>query len=283
MQRAPEDTDLRPGDAIGPYRLAEFLGQGAVAVVFRAVSDDGRVVALKVLKDKLAADATYQRRFVHEARAASAVQHRHLVPILEAGEADGRHFLAQAFVPGGSLADRLEAEGTFAVHDVLRLAVQAGAGLDAIHANGLVHRDIKPSNIMLDTDGTARVTDFGLARGRAYTVLTRPGQIMGTLDYLAPELVKGATGTIASDIYAFGCVIYECLAGRAPFADRGLFQVAMAHLNEDPPDPAAGRVDAPPQLAAAVLIALAKDPERRPPTATAYANLLQVAVRPFEP
>jgi eukaryotic-like serine/threonine-protein kinase len=282
MQRGPDDTDLATGSMVGSYRLEEFLGQGAVAVVFRAVREtDGAVVALKVLKDKLAADATYQRRFVHEARAASAVQDPHLVPILEAGDAGGKHYLAQAFIPGRSLAERLEVERQLPVDEVLGIAAQAGAGLDALHRAGLVHRDIKPSNIMLDAQGRAMVTDFGLAKGPAYTVLTSPGQVMGTLDYLAPELIKGGAGSAASDLYAFGCVIYECIAGQPPFADRGLFQVAMAHLNEQPPDPCVGRVDLPPQLSTAVLQALAKDPAQRPPTATAFSHLLNIAIRPF--
>jgi serine/threonine protein kinase len=283
MGPAPEDTDLSPGTRIGPYRLEDFLGQGAVAVVFRAVRDDGRVVALKVLKEKLAADPVYQRRFVHEARAASEVENRHLVPIVDAGEAGGKHFLAQAFVPGRSLADRLESEKQLPVEDVFRIAAEAGAGLDALHSAGLVHRDIKPSNIMLDDRGSAMVTDFGLAKGPAYTVLTSPGQVMGTLDYLAPELIKGGAGTPASDIYAFGCVVYECVAGKTPFADRGLFHVAMAHLNEQPPDPTLARVDLPVQLSWAVLQALAKDPAKRPPTATAYAHMLRLSVKPFSP
>jgi serine/threonine protein kinase len=283
MRSPPEDTSLTPGSRVGPYTLEEFLGQGAVAVVFRAVRDDGQTVALKVLKEKLAADPVYQRRFVHEARAASEVGNRHLVPIVDAGEAGGRHFLAQAFIPGRSLADRLESEQQLPVEDVLRIAAEAGAGLDALHTAGLVHRDIKPSNIMLDEQGSAMLTDFGLAKGPAYTVLTSPGQVMGTLDYLAPELIKGGAGTPASDVYAFGCVVYECIAGKAPFADRGLFHVAMAHLNEEPPDPTLARVDLPVQLSWAVLQALAKDPARRPPTAIAYAHMLRLSVKPFSP
>jgi serine/threonine protein kinase len=249
-------------------------------LVFRAVREpDGAVVALKVLKERLAADPVYQRRFVHEARAASEVQHKHLVPILEAGEADGKHFLAVAFVAGMSLADRIDAEGPLPVEDVLRIAAEAGSGLDALHTNGLVHRDIKPSNIMLAEDGSAALTDFGLAKGPAYTVLTIPGQVMGTLDYLAPELVKGEQGSTASDMYAFGCVIYECLAGKPPFAARGMFQVAMAHLSEEPPDPAGNRPEISPELSWALLQALAKDPARRPPTAIAFAHMLRLAAR----
>ena len=281
MPAGVEETGLKTGDRIGPYHLEEFLGQGAVAVVFRAVRDDGRVVALKVLKEKLSADPVYQRRFIHEARAASEVQSHHLVPIVDAGEADGKHYLAQAFIPGRSLADRIEADGQLPIDDILRTASEGGAGLDALHAGGLVHRDIKPSNIMLDQNGSALLTDFGLAKGPAYTVLTSPGQVMGTLDYLAPELVKGGPATPASDLYAFACVIYECIAGKPPFADRGLFQVAMAHLNEQPPDPCLARVDLPMQLSWSVLQGLAKDPAQRPPGATAFAHMLRLSVKPF--
>ena len=280
MPPGSDDTGLRAGDRVGPYRLERYLGQGAVATVFKAVRDDGRIVALKVLKEKLSADAVYQKRFVHEARAASEVQSHHLVPIVDAGEADGKHYLAQAFIPGRSLADRIEAESQVPLDDVLRIAAEVGAGLDALHAGGLVHRDIKPSNIMLDEAGSALLTDFGLAKGPAYTVLTSPGQVMGTLDYLAPELVRGGPATVASDLYALACVIYECIAGRAPFGDRALFQVAMAHLNEPPPDLSLARPDLPPELSWSVLHGLAKEPAQRPPTATAFAHMLRLSVKP---
>jgi serine/threonine-protein kinase len=281
MPPGAEDPGLGAGDRIGPYRLEQFLGEGAVATVFRAIRDDGQIVALKVLKEKLSADPVYQKRFVHEARAASEVQSRHLVPIVDAGEADGKHYLAQAFIPGRSLAGRLEVEPQIPIDDVLRIAAEVGAGLDALHAEGLVHRDIKPSNIMLDEGGSALLTDFGLAKGPAYTVLTSPGQVMGTLDYLAPELVRGGPATVASDLYAFACVIYECIAGKAPFADRGLFQVAMAHLNEQPPELRLARAEVPPELSWSVAQGLAKDPAGRPPTATAFAHMLRLSVKPF--
>lgn len=136
---------------------------------------------------------------------------------------------------------------------------------------------MKPSNIMLDENDDAALTDFGLAKGRAYTVLTRPGQVMGTLDYLAPEMIKGGRATAASDIYALGCVAFECLAGHAPFAEKAVFQVAMAHLEDEPPDPCADRDDCPDGVAWAVLRALEKDPAQRPPTATAYARIVGMA------
>ena len=142
-----------------------------------------------------------------------------------------------------------------------------------------MHRDIKTSNILLDEQGTALLTDFGLAKGRAYTALTKPGQVLGTLDYLAPELIRGEQATAASDIYAFGCVVYECVAGKPPFGHKTVFEVGVAHLEEEPADPGAGRRDWSPALSRPVLQALAKDPALRPPTATAFATMLQVAAR----
>jgi serine/threonine protein kinase len=272
------DGELLPGERLGPYLLESILGEGAMGVVFRATREpDGLVVALKVLKRQLSRDEVYRRRFVHEARVAAAVEHKHLVPILEAGEAEERSYLAVQYVAGRSLEERIRDAGPLSLDEFLRVAAQAGSGLDALHRKGLVHRDIKSSNIMLDQQGEAALTDFGLAKGPAYTVLTRPGQVMGTLDYMAPELIKGEPATPASDIYAFGCVIYECITGAPPFAHKSMLQVGLAHLGEEPPDPLASRPDLPKELSWAVLQALAKEPERRPPTATAYGHMLRVA------
>ena len=153
---------------------------------------------------------------------------------------------------------------------------EVGAGLDALHAAGLIHRDVKPANIMVDENGAAALTDFGLAKGPAYTVLTRTGRVVGTPHYLAPELIEGSAATPASDVYALGCVAYECVAGSAPFAHLHGFEVPFGHLEETPRDPCEGR-SAPSGLGRAVLEALAKDPLRRPPTGTAYAHLLRFA------
>jgi serine/threonine protein kinase len=266
-------------ELLGPYRLEGVLGEGAVGTVYRAVRvSDGQVVALKVLKGRLSADEVFRRRFAHEARAAQAVQHKHLVPILDAGESDGHSYLAVAFVPGLTLEDRLGG-GSLPLEEILRLAAGVGAGLDALHAAGLVHRDIKPANIMLDESGSALLTDFGLAKGPAYTVLTRPGQVVGTLDYLAPELIKGQEASPASDLYALGCVVFECVAGHPPFAGKSILEIGMAHLDEEPPDPLERRPDLPAGLTWALKQALAKDPGERPPTASAYANMLSVSAR----
>lgn len=248
-----------------------------MGLVFRARRDGEKNVALKVLKAALIADPVYTRRFIHEARSAAEVRHPNLVPILDAGEHDGRQFLASSYVPGRTLEDRIAAEGPLAVEELLRVAAEVGAGLEALHEHDIVHRDIKSANILLAEDGTALVTDFGLAKGRAYTVLTRPGQVMGTLEYLAPELIKGHPALPASDVYALGCVTFECAAGRTPFGDRSGLQVGMAHLGDDPPDPGAGRHGWPPRLSAPLLQALAKDPAERP-APRVYAESMRAAV-----
>jgi len=273
-------SELAVGDSLGPYRLEEMLGEGGMGFVFRAVREpDGLTVALKVLKRQLSGDGAYEARFRHEARAAREVEHGHLVPIVDAGEIDGRHYLAAKFLGGGTLQDRLDARGRLPLADTLRLASEIGGGLDALHAPGLVHRDVKPSNIMLDEEGSAALTDFGLAKGPAYTVLTKPGMVMGTVDYIAPELIRGEPASPASDLYALGCVVFECLAGSAPFESGSIFETVTAHLEAEPRNPCAGRDDAPPGLSEAVLYALAKEPGERPRTARAYTLMLAVAAR----
>jgi serine/threonine-protein kinase len=258
---------------IGEYEIECELGAGAVGVVYRARSRDGRTVALKVLHPTLAGNVDFRERFARECRIAQDLPGAHLVAVIDTGESAGRPYLVCEYVAGGSLADRLRA-GTLAVAEMLRLVADVAVGLETLHRRGLVHRDLKPSNVMLREDGSAALADFGLAKGAAYTVLTRPGEVLGTLDYLAPELVRGGEATSATDIYALGCVAFECLAGTPPFADRSLLGVGAAHLEDEPPSP-----PAPPQVAWALLRALEKDPDRRPASAAMYANMLRVSAR----
>jgi serine/threonine protein kinase len=277
-RREAQGAGLGPGSQLGPYRIESHLGEGGMGQVFRAVRvTDGQTIALKVMKKEFAADEQYSRRFLREARAAQEVHHKHLVRVLEAGEAEGRQYLVMRYVPGRSLEERIAVDGPLGLDELLRMVAHVGAGLDSLHQAGIVHRDIKASNIMLEPDGSASLTDFGLAKGRNYSMLTKPGQVMGTLDYLAPELIRGEEAEARSDIYSFGCVVFECLAGEPPFAGKGVFQVGMAHLEEQPPDPCASRQDTPPGFSEVVLHALAKDPAQRPPTATAYGHLLRMA------
>jgi serine/threonine protein kinase len=278
---------LQAGQSLGPYRIEALLGRGGMGVVYYARHEgDGRAVALKVLRDELAADEDFRRRLAHEARAAAAVDHPNLAPVLEAGDDDGRLYLAVRYVDGQSLAERLLTEGPVPVDALVRLGSDVCAGLDALHQRGIVHRDVKAGNILLDSDGTAVLGDFGLAKHRAWTVLTRTGQVMGTVGYLAPEVIRGEPATPLSDLYALGCVLYQCLAGTLPFAGRGgVLGTGRAHLQEAPGDPGAGRADVPPSLSFTVRQLLAKDPAQRPPSAAALRRMLRVAAaeQPREP
>jgi serine/threonine-protein kinase len=267
------------GRRIGPFTLEAVLGEGGMGIVYRGVRDrPAETVAVKVLKQALSSDEVYRRRFEREAQVAREVRHRHLVSVLESGDDRGVHYLAMAYVDGESLAERLDA-GPLSTGEAARIVGEVAAGLDALHEHELVHRDVKPSNIMLAKDGTALLTDFGLARGRALTVLTRPGEVMGTLDYIAPELIRGEQASPASDIYALACVAYASLVGEPPFAGRGMFEKAAAHIDEDPPDPASRRPELPQPLSWGLLQGLAKDPARRPTTARAYARMLALGAK----
>jgi serine/threonine protein kinase len=277
--RQPDPGGLQPGDAFGEFVIDHQLGEGGMGIVFRAIRDDGSVVALKVIKPGLVRDDRTARRFAREARALGEVQHPHLIDVLDAGDIDGIGFLAMRYVAGKSLDDRIQATGPLPVEDTLRIASEIASALDALHAAGLVHRDIKPSNILLDEERGALLTDFGLAKRRDYSMLTAPGQMLGTLDYIAPEMLRGEEPGPSADLYALGCVVFECLDGQPPFGGRSMFEVGMAHLGDPPGNPCAQRPDAPSALSEAVLAALAKEPSQRPPSATAYAEMLIGAAR----
>lgn len=275
-------TDLSSGDTLGPYSLDEKLGEGAMGCVFRARRDGAsEPVALKVIRIELAGDAKYRRRFLHEARAASAVRHPHLVEVLEAGEVDGRQYLAMRLIRGRSLEQTVRDDGPLGALEIARIATEIGGAIDALHAAELMHRDIKPSNIVLDDDRAraAALTDFGLAKGAGYEALTRPGQMLGTLAYLAPERIRGEDASPASDVYGLGCALYECVCGVPPFASAGgaPMAAAFAHLESHPEDPCASRADMPASFGAAVNAALAKRPADRPQSGGEYADLLRAA------
>ena len=262
---------------VGAYRLGVRLGEGASGVVYRARTADGKDVVLKLLRPEHGEDTVARARFEREARLAQEMDSRHVAPILELGEADGQTYLVMRFYAGGSLARRLRDTGRLELESTVELAAQLGRGLDALHERDVLHRDVKPSNILLDADGTAALSDFGVARTPASTQLTEDGQIVGTPHYLAPELIEGRDATRASDVYALGCVLYECLTGRPPFEGRGPAEVGFAHLVELPVDPVELRPELPPGVGAAILGALAKDPQERPTSATALARMLHVA------
>jgi serine/threonine protein kinase len=272
------DGDEYLGKNVGPYRVESVLGVGGMGRVYGAVGPDGEFVALKLVKRDLASDDIFRRRFEREVRIARTVVHLHVVPVIDAGEHEGIPYMAQKYVGNGTLEDLVQKEQSLDLDTAVKMCNQVAAGLDALCAAGLVHRDVKPANILLDADGTAFITDFGLAKDSQGSVLTRPGQALGSLDYMAPEQIRGEPVTAASDVYALGCVMYECLIGAPPFADRQGMRVLWAHLQDDPANPCDRRADLPPAVGELILRALDKEPQNRPQTAGEFARMLRDAV-----
>jgi serine/threonine-protein kinase len=260
------------GDRVGSYRIDSLLAVGGMGRVYHALGDDGNEVTLKLIKPQLARDQVFRRRFEREVRIAEQIVHPHLVPLVEAGEHNGVPYLAQRFVRGTSLAQKIERGGPLPLAMTLAICTQVAGGLDALHAAELVHRDVKPANILLDQREVAYLTDFGLAKDTRATILTAPGQALGTVDYMAPEQIRSQGIAAATDVYGLGCVMCECISGKPPFADREGLSIMWAHLQDDPPDPCTGRPELPPGLSGAILRALAKWPERRPASAGEYAR-----------
>ncbi|MGY1712216.1 protein kinase [Geodermatophilus sp. SYSU D00758] len=269
-----------PGEVLAArYRLDSLVATGGMGEVWRArdlVLD--RPVAVKVLREELAAEAGFRARFRAEARLAGGLVHPNVATLHDYGEevTGSRHraWLVMELVDGEPLSALLARERRPAPDRVLDLLRQAAAGLAAAHAAGIVHRDVKPANVLLRTDGTVKLTDFGIARSAASLPVTRTGQVMGTAQYLAPELLRGAAATPASDVYSFGAVAYECLAGRRAFDGPVPAQVVLQQLEREPdPLPA----DVPGPLRALVQRTLAKDPARRPPDGAALLRALTAA------
>jgi len=271
------EPDPLIGAAVGSYTVEALLGVGGMGRVYRALDSEGQPVALKLVRADIAEDSIFRLRFEREARIAQQVKNPHVVPVLETGEHEGVPYLSQRFVEGGNLEEKLKREGRLDVPTTLLMCAQVADGLDALFAAGMVHRDVKPANVLLDLDGTALITDFGLAKDNEGTNLTRPGQALGSMDYMSPEQIRGEAVTAATDVYALGCVLCQCLSGTPPFADRKGMRVLWAQLQDEPPDPTAGLEGVAPALGPAILKALEKDIAARPQSAGEYARLLYEA------
>jgi serine/threonine protein kinase len=272
-----EKPDPLIGKSVGGYSVESILGVGGMGRVYRAVGSDGQTVALKIVRSDIAEDSVFRARFQREARIAQQVQNRHVVPVLDTGEHEGVPYLSQRFIEGGSLEQKLKEEGRLDVPTTLKLCAEVADGLDALYAAGMVHRDVKPGNVLLDDDGTALITDFGLAKDNEGTNLTRPGQALGSMDYMSPEQIRGEEVTAATDVYALACVLCQCLSGTPPFADRQGMRVLWAQLQDDPPDPTAGIEGVAPALGPAILRGMEKEREKRPQSAGEYARSLYEA------
>jgi serine/threonine-protein kinase len=219
-------------ERIGRYEIVERIAAGGQATVYRARDSQlGRFVALKVMHPHLAHDADYVERFLREARMAAALSCPNVAVIHEVGEENGAHFIAMEFLPS-SLDALIKERGKLPWQEAVRFAQQVAAALQAADAQGIVHRDLKPQNILLAADGTAKVTDFGIARAAEFASMTATGMVMGTPSYMSPEQARGERVDIRSDLYSLGVVLFQMLTGRVPLESRTPQEVLTQHLQQ---------------------------------------------------
>jgi serine/threonine protein kinase len=272
-------AELSGGSEFGGFRIERTLGQGGMGIVYLATELRlDRLVALKVIRPELAGEESFRARFRSESLTAASVEHPRVVTVFGAGERDGLLYVAMRYVPGRDLGRLISADGPLATEEAARLIAQVADGLDAVHAAGLVHRDVKPANVIVEeekaAEPTAFLTDFGLAKAMASTAgLTAAGEVIGSIDYMAPEQIEGRRIDARTDVYALGCVLFHAVSGDVPFPERESSAKMWAHLNEPPPA-AAGRV-----LDPVIRRAMAKDPARRFPSAGDLGRAAVAATR----
>lgn len=263
------DTDLLLGDR---YRLTELIARGGMGEVWRAADELlNRWVAVKVLRPELAGDSGFLGRFRAEARTTALLSHPGIAALYDHGEQDGQAYLIMELVPGEPLSTLIEHAGTdgLDVDLALRYVGQAAMALQSAHDARVVHRDIKPANLLITPGGQVKITDFGIAKAVGDGTMTGTGIVMGTAHYLSPEQASGKDATPASDIYALGIVLHECLSGSRPFTGENPVKVAMAQVNDQPP---ALPDTVPSQVRALAARMLAKDPAQRPVSAGVLAR-----------
>jgi len=262
-------AELTVGSEFAGYRIESRVGRGGMGVVYRATDLAlDRPVALKVLTEELANDEGFRRRFVSESKLAASLDHPNVIPIHAAGEHDGILYIAMRFVPGADLRDLLKAHGSFGAERAARLIAQVASALDAAHAHGLVHRDVKPANVLVTPEDHVYLTDFGLSkRLTADTEATRSGMVLGTLDYIAPEQIRGERIGPFTDVYSLGCLMTHMLTGEVPFTVPTEEGKLWAHFSEQPPKPSARMPSLGSGFDAIVARAMSKRPEDRYPTA----------------
>ena len=236
----------------------------------------GRTVALKLLRDGLSADRVFVDRFTREARSAASINHRRVVGVLDAGSADGRHYIAMELVSGGTLKEAIGRDGPLPERRALRIAREIADGVAAAHERGIIHRDIKAQNVLIDDDGYPKVADFGIARTAEDADLTQTAALLGSVHYLSPEQVSGERVDARADVYSLGVVLYEMLTGFLPFRAESPLQIATQHLREEPVPPRRIRTGIDPATDALVLRAMAKRPEKRFASAAELRDAIDV-------
>jgi serine/threonine-protein kinase len=260
----------------GRFELEELVGYGGMSSVYRARDRLlERSVALKILHEQYTRDEDYVERFRREARAVAQLTHPNIVTVIDRGEQDGRQFIVFEYVDGENLKELLEREGPLDVREVVDLGVQVARGLSFAHSQGLVHRDVKPQNVLLDSDGRAKVTDFGIARSLDVGGMTLTGTVLGTGNYIAPEQARGQPVDDQTDVYSLGCVLFELLTGEAPYPGDNFVSVAMRHVNDPVPSVREFRQDVPLRLDWAIQRAMAKDHTERFGSMAEFASELE--------
>src|SRR6476619_1163398 len=259
------------------YQILSRIGSGGMADVYCAEDLQlGRKVALKLLYRRFAEDEEFVERFRREASSAAGLQHPNVVAVFDRGEFDGTYYIAMEYLEGRSLKQLVRQEGALEPDRAIDLVLQILKAARFAHRRGIVHRDIKPHNVIVDDDGRAKVTDFGIARAGA-SDMTETGSIMGTAQYLSPEQAQGHPVSEQSDLYSVGIMLYELLTARLPFDGESAVTIALKHGNEQPPPPSAVNPAVSPALDAVVLRALEKDPARRFSSADEFIAELQAA------
>jgi serine/threonine protein kinase len=275
---------LSPGSTIAGYEVESVVGAGGIGILYRArqVRLD-RPVALKLVESDMAQDPVIRERLRREARTVAALDHPNVVPIYEAGEEDGTVYIVTRWVEGTELGTLIQRDGPLEPARAALLAAQIASALEVAHEQGLVHRDVKPSNVILTSEDHVYLTDFGLAkRAGSAAGLTGADQMLGTVDYVAPEQVEGAEPDARGDVYSLACVLYETLTGAPPFADqKGGMAKMWAQVNSEPPSLREQRPDVSPALEDVIGRGMAKDPEARPTAAAFRAELLRAVGEPL--
>ena len=248
----------------GRYRLEARIGAGGMSTVYRALDTTlQRQVAIKLLNREVASDSDQLERFRREARAVAQLSHPHVVGVIDAGEDENRPYIVFEYVEGETLKERIRRLGRLPIAEAVAYAIEIARALGAAHARHIVHRDVKPQNVLIDEEGSAKVTDFGIARTLDEEGLTADGRVLGTTDYVSPEQALGQPVTGQSDLYSLGVVLYEMLTGEVPFKGENQVAVAMKHVREILPDVQSKRPEVSAALAAVVDTATAKRHEDR--------------------
>jgi serine/threonine protein kinase len=270
-----DDPILAPGAELAGYRIERFVARGGMGAVYEATQLSlERRVALKFISRQLGSDERFRERFRREARSSAAIDHPNILPVYEAGELpDGSLFLALRFVDGPDLSSLLREQGPLEPREALTILTQVANALDAAHERGIVHRDVKPANVLLekhDQSWHAYLADFGLAKpNEQYSEQTQPGEMLGTVDYMAPEQINGGSLDGRADVYSFGCMVYRCITSELPYKRETRTATMLAHVNAPVPVPSHVVAGLPDFFDVVVARAMEKDPDKRAPSAGA--------------